>query len=216
MEEINKAYELEEGEIKILEETISRVSLVHHEELSSNNLEAILEGILFAVGEEGVSLETLSKLLDLSKDHLSIALKEYANKLKESKRGIELLRYDDHFKLLTKANLFPILAKLFKIKASSSLSKSSLETLAIIAYKQPISRIEIEELRGVNSESIIRKLISRNLIKEAGRANTPGKPFLYEVTKEFLDSFKLLNLDELPSLPDFAKDDNKTKSLFES
>ncbi|MPN47498.1 Segregation and condensation protein B [bioreactor metagenome] len=86
---------------------------------------------------------------------------------------------------------------------SSSLSPAAIETLAIIAYKQPITRIEIEEIRGVGCEMMLRKLLIRNLIREIGRSDAPGKPILYEVTNEFMDVFKLVSLKELPDLPSY-------------
>ena len=90
---------------------------------------------------------------------------------------------------------------------------AALETLAIIAYKQPITRAEIEEIRGVSCDMMVRKLLARNLIKECGRSDAPGRPFLYEVTEEFMDTFKLVSLKELPELPDFK--DTMEEELFE-
>ena len=87
----------------------------------------------------------------------------------------------------------------------ATLSNAALETLAIIAYKQPITRVEIEEIRGVGCDMMIRKLLARSLIKECGRSDAPGRPFLYEVTKEFMDTFQLESLKELPDLPDFKE-----------
>ena len=104
--------------------------------------------------------------------------------------------------------------KLFSIAKISKLSNAALETLAIIAYKQPITRVEIEEIRGVGADVMIRKLEARGLIKEEGRSDAPGRPFLYSVTDEFMDAFKLLSLDELPDLPEFNKDNND--DLFHS
>ena len=94
----------------------------------------------------------------------------------------------------------------------ASLSQAALETLAIIAYKQPLTRIEIEEIRGVNCDMMIRKLLARNLIRECGRTDGPGRPFLYEVTEEFMDAFKLESLKELPDLP--AVEQNMDSELF--
>ena len=90
-----------------------------------------------------------------------------------------------------------------------------METLAIIAYKQPITRVEIEEIRGVGADMMLRKLLARDLIQEAGRSEAPGRPILYEVTNEFLNSFKLMSLEELPDLPDF-KSTEESDDLFEN
>ena len=100
------------------------------------------------------------------------------------------------YKFITKKSIFTYAQKLFQTAKSNTLSQSALETLAIIAYKQPITRIEIEELRGVGSDMMLRKLQARNLIKEAGRSDAPGRPILYEVTEEFMDSFKLYSIDD--------------------
>lgn len=96
--------------------------------------------------------------------------------------------------------------KLFADIKQSTLSQSALETLAIVAYKQPITRVEIEEIRGVGCDMMLRKLQARNLIEEAGRSEAPGRPILYGVTQEFMDSFKLLSLQELPDLPTFERE----------
>ena len=103
--------------------------------------------------------------------------------------------------------------KMFASTKISTLSQAALETLAIIAYKQPITRGEIEEIRGVGCDMMVRKLLARNLIKECGRSDAPGRPFLYEVTDEFMDAFKLESLKELPELPTFHEDEDS--ELFE-
>ena len=107
----------------------------------------------------------------------------------------------------------PFAQKLFQSAKTSALSQSALETLAIVAYKQPITRVEIEEIRGVGCDMMLRKLQARNLITEVGRSEAPGRPILYGVTEEFMDSFKLLSLDELPDLPDFSE--HQSDNLFD-
>ena len=104
-----------------------------------------------------------------------------------------------------KRQLHPYAEKLFAATKMATLSNAALETLAIIAYKQPITRVEIEEIRGVGCDMMIRKLLARSLIKECGRSDAPGRPFLYEVTKEFMDTFQLESLKELPDLPNFKE-----------
>ena len=123
-------------------------------------------------------------------------------------------RYNNTYKFLSKACIETYAKNLFKQTKSNSLSQAALETLAIIAYKQPITRVEIEEIRGVQADMMLRKLQAFGLIKEAGRSEAAGRPILYEVTDEFLDSFKLLSLDELPELPDFSKED-ENEELFD-
>ena len=109
--------------------------------------------------------------------------------------------------------IHPYAQKLFASAKSASLSQSALETLAIIAYKQPVTRVEIEEIRGVGCDMMLRKLMARGLIREAGRSDAPGRPILFEVTEEFMDSFRLVSLKELPQLPDYSE--NESDDLFE-
>lgn len=177
-------------------------------------LKAILEGLLFLVGDDGLTVEQASKSMDISTkkaEQLFDALqKEYV----DDSRGFEIERYGSRYRFLSKAFVHEAAKKLFSIDKISKLSNAALETLAIIAYKQPITRVEIEEIRGVGADVMIRKLETRGLIKEEGRSDAPGRPFLYSVTDEFMDAFKLLSLDELPDLPEFNKDNND--DLFHS
>ena len=177
-------------------------------------LKAILEGLLFLVGDDGLTVEQASKSMDISTkkaEQLFDALqKDYVDDF----RGFEIERYGSRYRFLSKAFVHEAAKKLFSIDKISKLSNAALETLAIIAYKQPITRVEIEEIRGVGADVMIRKLEARGLIKEEGRSDAPGRPFLYSVTDEFMDAFKLLSLDELPDLPEFNKDNND--DLFHS
>ncbi len=177
------------------------------------NLETILEGLLFIVGDEGISLDQLMTITEVNEklmvEQLDAMQKEYL----ESSRGIELVNYGGVYKFISKALVHPYAEKLFQGAKMNALSSSAMETLAIIAYKQPITRVEIEEIRGVGCDMMLRKLLARDLIRESGRSEAPGRPILYEVTKEFMDSFKLVSLDELPKLPEFQ--DIENENLFD-
>ena len=177
-------------------------------------LKAILEGLLFLVGDDGLTVEQASKSMDISpakvEQLFDILQKDYV----DDSRGFEIESYGSRYRFLSKAFVHEAAKKLFSIDKISKLSNAALETLAIIAYKQPITRVEIEEIRGVGADVMIRKLEARGLIKEEGRSDAPGRPFLYSVTDEFMDAFKLLSLDELPDLPEFNKDNND--DLFHS
>ena len=177
-------------------------------------LKAILEGPLFLVGDDGLTVEQASKSMDISakkaEQLFDVLQKDYV----DDSRGFEIERYGSRYRFLSKAFVHEAAKKLFSIDKISKLSNAALETLAIIAYKQPITRVEIEEIRGVGADVMIRKLEARGLIKEEGRSDAPGRPFLYSVTDEFMDAFKLLSLDELPDLPEFNKDNND--DLFHS
>lgn len=177
-------------------------------------LKAILEGLLFLVGDDGLTVEQASKSMDISTKKAEQLFDALQKDYVDDSRGFEIERYGSRYRFLSKAFVHEVAKKLFSIDKISKLSNAALETLAIIAYKQPITRVEIEEIRGVGADVMIRKLEARGLIKEEGRSDAPGRPFLYSVTDEFMDAFKLLSLDELPDLPEFNKDNND--DLFHS
>ena len=179
-----------------------------------DNMEAIVEGLLYIVGEDGVKAEQLAVAIDKSLEDTKIILENIQHKYASELYGIELVGYGSVYKFITKKDVYPYAQVLFGTAKPGTLSQAALETLAIIAYKQPITRIEIEELRGVSAEVMLRKLLARNLIREAGRSEAPGRPILYEVTEEFMDSFKLYTLNELPDLPEY-KQEEENENLFE-
>lgn len=178
------------------------------------NLEAIVEGLLYMVGDDGIKLEQLAAVIKKDLEDTEAILSSIQAKYNEDTYGIELVGYGKNYKFITKREVAPYIQELFHTTKPNTLSQSALETLAIIAYKQPITRVEIEELRGVGADMMLRKLQARNLIREAGRSDAPGKPILYEVTEEFMDSFKLYTLNELPDLPEFNTDE-ESENLFE-
>ena len=164
----------------------------------------ILEGLLFLSGDEGVYKEQLLETLEIDEKQLDEEINKLMDEYIDKKHGIELVYFGGKYKFVTKEVVYEYAERLFSSNRMATLSSAALETLAIIAYKQPITRAEIEEIRGVGADMMIRKLLARSLIKECGRADTPGKPFLYEVTEEFMDSFKLESLKELPELEDYS------------
>lgn len=178
------------------------------------NIEAIVEGLLYMVGDDGLKVEQLASVIDKSIEDSEAILNSIQSKYTNENFGIELVNYGKTYKFITKQEVAPYIQALFHNSKPNTLSQSALETLAIIAYKQPITRVEIEELRGVGADMMLRKLQARNLIREAGRSDAPGKPILYEVTEEFMDSFKLYTLNELPDLPEFNSDE-ENENLFE-
>ncbi len=178
------------------------------------NKEAIVEGLLYIVGDEGVRAEQIALVLNISLEDAGVILENIRNKYASELFGIELVDYGSVYKFISKKSVFPYAQELFHTAKPNTLSQSALETLAIIAYKQPITRVEIEELRGVGADMMLRKLLARGLIREAGRSEAPGRPILYEVTEEFMDSFKLYSLSELPDLPEFSDDEN-SEELFD-
>jgi len=173
----------------------------------------IAEGLLFLVGDEGITEELMASSLECDKDTAFVLLDALQKKYQDDSFGMEIVCYGGVWKFVSKALVHPYAARLFQNAKSSVLSQSALETLAIVAYKQPITRVEIEEIRGVGCDMMLRKLQARNLIKEVGRSEAPGRPILYGVTEEFMDSFKLMSLEELPELPDFHE--QQSENLFD-
>ncbi len=175
--------------------------------------EAILEGLLFIVGDEGLTVQQAARSLEIPEERVKQLMDDLQVKYLDDKYGIEIANYGGTYRFLSKAVVHPYAKKLFQLSKTSTLSQAALETLAIIAYKQPITRVEIEEIRGVGADMMLRKLEARDLIRVSGRSDAPGRPILYEVTDEFMDSFKLLSLDELPALPQFENEESD--ELFE-
>lgn len=177
------------------------------------NILPIAEGLLFLVGDEGITDELMASSLECSEETAHTLLDQLQKKYQDDGFGMEIVCYGGVWKFVSKAVVHPYAQRLFQNTKSTALSQSALETLAIVAYKQPITRVEIEEIRGVGCDMMLRKLQARNLIMEVGRSEAPGRPILYGVTDEFMDSFKLLSLDELPELPSFSE--QQSENLFD-
>lgn len=176
---------------------------------------SIFEGLLFIAGDEGLNTAQMMACMEdeTGEEDIEAIMNEIMQDYLAEDHGFELVRYGGIYKFVSKEDIHPYAERLFSSTKISTLSQAALETLAIIAYKQPITRVEIEEIRGVNCDMMVRKLMARNLIKECGRSDAAGRPFLYEVTTEFMDVFKLESLKELPDLPNFMEDEEN--ELFE-
>ncbi|AVB08186.1 MULTISPECIES: SMC-Scp complex subunit ScpB [Bacillus] len=170
------------------------------------NWKAIVEALLYAAGDEGLTKKQLVTVLEIEEAELTGIMEEVAAQYKEDDRGIELTEYADTYMLGTKKEFVPYLKKLIEVP-SKGLSQASLEVLAIVSYKQPITRAEIEDIRGVKSERILHSLVSKALLCEVGRADGPGRAILYGTTPVFLEQFGLKTLEELPPLPENAEED---------
>jgi segregation and condensation protein B len=171
------------------------------------NWNGIVESLLFAAGDEGLSLKQISNVLEVDEHVAEQIIQQLQETYKNEDRGITVVQLAGTFQLATKKENANYLKKLVETPNSSSLSQAALETLAIIAYKQPITRIEIEEIRGVKTERPLQTLMSKVLIKEVGRSEGAGRAYLYGTTKEFLEAFGLKSLEELPPLPDKFDED---------
>lgn len=164
------------------------------------NLLGVLEGLLFAVGDEGITLKTLTETMDITNEKAKELLKELQRRYESDAYGIRVSYLGDAFKLTTKKEHKEYYHKLLGNPESQTLNESNLEVLAIIAYNQPITRVQIDEMRGVACGQIIRKLCARGLVKIVGKSKLPGKPNLYGTTREFLDYFGLASIEDLPKI----------------
>lgn len=172
------------------------------------NWKGIVESLLFAAGDEGLSIKQISQVLELEEAYAREILAELTQDYnRDNSRGITVVQFAEGYQLATKKENSPYLKKLVESPGTSTLSQAALETLAIVAYKQPITRAEIEEIRGVKTERPIHTLIGKVLIKEVGRAEGTGRAILYGTTKEFLDYFGLRSIEELPPLPEKVDED---------
>ncbi len=176
-------------------------------------MESVLESLLFVVGDEGLNIEEVKQILKINDDQLDKVIDNLKNSYDET-RGIELTILGNRLKLVTKKENKEYIQKLVDLDDSDVLSESALETLAIIAYNQPITRIMVDEIRGVSSSYLIRKLVYKNLICEIGRSESAGRPVLYGTTSLFLDYFGLESINDLPNIKIETNDD--VKELYNS
>lgn len=168
----------------------------------------VLEGILFVVGNEGISAERLKEILSIEDDKINYLISSLKEEYSKNSHGFDIEFLAGRYKLVTKKEHKEYYEKLVEVEKNDELSNSALETLAVIAYNSPVTRSYVDEIRGVDSVYQIKKLLYRNLIKEVGRSELPGKPILYAVTDEFLDYLGLSSIDQLPKL-DEVKNDNE-------
>ena len=180
------------------------------------NLVGILEGILFAVGDEGITLKNLCEVMEIDEEKAKDTLKALQKRYEGDEYGIRVSFLADTFKLTTKKEHAEYYQRLLGNPETQSLSETALEVLAIIAYNQPITRALVDDLRGVSSAQIIRKLCARGLVKISGKSNMPGKPNLYSTTSDFLDYFGLASIKDLPEISKDNTADDNNKDLFTS
>lgn len=176
----------------------------------------MIEGLLFVVGEDGLTLEQLVEVTGEELETVKNALSHLRELYEDSGRGIRIHFLGNTFKLTTKQEHRKYYQKLIEVPGTNTLSQAALETLAIIAYNEPITRVEIDEVRGVSSVQILRKLVAKNFIKEVGRSDAPGRPILYKTTSEFLDYFGLATVEDLPKLEHQVEEKQDDVDLYQS
>ena len=169
---------------------------------------AIIEGILFSAGR-AVEVKELMAILELSNEDVDAIVQSMKQDFENENRGIEIIKINNSYQMCTKKEYYDYIYPIFDNRAKPTLSNAALETLSIIAYNPKITRAEIEQIRGVNSDGTIYKLLEYNLIEEAGKLDAPGRPTIYVTTGEFLKLFGMSNLDELPELPRYKLDENE-------
>ena len=203
--------ELRQAEPSIAETAASAAPMAEGEEstrlqaLEERELKAILESLLF-VSAEPIPLERLMVALGtVSKSELKQALQSLREDFDREGRGLQMVELAGGWQMVTRTEHAPWIKRLAKAKASPKLSRSAMESLAIIAYKQPIVRSEIEQIRGVEVSTVLRTLLERKLIRMVGRKDVPGRPIMYGTTKLFLQQFGLSDLAQLPPLREFKE-----------
>lgn len=197
---------------------MNNVMKIGEMKVNQTQQKAILEGLLFVSGDEGITIQQISKILDVNQSMVTKLMAELISDYEELDRGIMIMQSNEVFHLTTKPEHSTYYKKFLQTPQSSRMSQAALETLAIIAYNQPITRAEIEDIRGVKSDRPVQTLLSRSLIEEVGRKDTVGRPILFATSKEFLTYFGLSSLRELPPLPEDMDMENIEKEadlLFE-
>jgi segregation and condensation protein B len=182
--------------------------------IADRELKAILESLLF-VSSEPLSAARLAAVLgDVPKAEVERVLRVLGQELEQEGRGVRLAEIAGGYRLVSKQEYAPWIKRLDKAKAATRLSRSALESLAIIAYKQPLVRSEIEEIRGVETSGVLRTLLERKLVRIVGRKDVPGRPIMYGTTKFFLEHFGLSDLSQLPPLREFKELGEEEQSLL--
>ena len=163
-----------------------------------NNYKAQIEAILFTMGES-VEISKIANALEIKPGQVKKIVKEMQKELEDENHGIKIIELDNAYQMCTKPEMYESLIKIAKQPKRQVLTDVLMETLSIIAYKQPITKSEIERIRGVKSDFAVNKLVEYNLVSERGRMDAPGKPILFGTTEEFLRRFSIHSLDDLPS-----------------
>lgn len=189
---------------------MSDINQIEFSEISrKDELMSIIESLLFVSGEP-LALKDICRIVEEDFKYVEDLMRALMNIYNgDGARGIKLISLNGTYQLVTKTKNSEYVQKLLKKNVRQSLSQASLESLAIICYKQPITRVEIDEIRGVKSESAIQRLVEKNLVEETGRLEVPGRPILYGTTDEFLRHFALNDLGDLPSIELFSDDEDE-------
>lgn len=178
-------------------------------------MEGIIEGLLYVQGDLGLTIKQIEDILEISEEEAKKLVLNLKNYYEENNRGLRINYLGNTIKLTTKEEHQEYYQKLLEDEKNHNLSQSALEVLAIIAYNEPITRGDLENVRGVDSTYVLRRLLAKGLIKECGKSDLPGRPILYKTTDDFLDYFGLASINDLPSI-ELKEDDSSPKDLYTS
>lgn len=182
--------------------------------MERNKAKAVMESVLFAMGES-VEISRLAAVIEEDVKTTKKILEEMSKEYENSERGISLVYFEDSVQLCTKADMYEYLVKIAKAPRKMVLTDTVIETLSIVAYKQPVTRVEIERVRGVSCDHAINKLLEYDLIMELGRLDAPGRPLLFGTTEQFLRCFGVKSLEELPELSTVQMEEFKQQAEAE-
>lgn len=189
--------------------------VIENEGRSAEDIVAALEALLFTTGE-ALKADRIRAALGISQAQFDEAIAELMDRFETDDHGIHIIRFDDAYQMCTKEKYFDDLISLELAPKKPSLTDVVMETLSIIAYKQPVTKAEIERIRGVNSDHAVNKLVEYRLVKELGRLNAPGRPILFGTTEEFLRSFGVSDSDDLPAIDSLKMEDFKAEAEEEA
>ena len=178
-------------------------------------MEGIIEGLLYVQGDLGLTINQIEDILEIPEEEAKRLVLNLKNYYEENNRGLRINYLGNTIKLTTKEEHQEYYQKLLEDEKNHNLSQSALEVLAIIAYNEPITRGDLENMRGVDSTYVLRRLLAKGLIKECGKSDLPGRPILYKTTDDFLDYFGLASINDLPSI-ELKEDDSSPKDLYTS
>ena len=178
-------------------------------------MEGIIEGLLYVQGDLGLTINQIEDILEVPEEEAKRLVLNLKNYYEENNRGLRINYLGNTIKLTTKEEHQKYYQKLLESPSSNNLSESALEVLAIIAYNEPITRGDLEKLRGVDSTYVLRRLLAKGLIKECGKSDLLGRPILYKTTDDFLDYFGLASIKDLPNI-ELLEEDNSPKDLYTS
>ena len=184
-------------------------------ELDEKREEAIVESVLFTMGKS-VELRQLAAALGTDTERAEAAVRRLQSRYEAEKRGMQITQLEDSWQMATRAEYYENLIRVAATPKKQILTDVVLETLSIIAYKQPITKLEIEKIRGVKSDHAVNKLVEYNLICEVGRLDAPGRPLLFGTTEEFLRRFSIQSVEDLPSLNQEQMENFKTEAEEEA